>query len=121
VSELVAFVRARLNELAEAARAEVDWRRSLPDVLGATVVISPLLWAGWDDPEFVLAEVKAKRAIVDRYERTVQRADAALHDGVFSEPDDEVDVRLALEWVVRQFAAVYDQHQDYRREWRPGA
>ncbi|WP_150112998.1 DUF6221 family protein [Streptomyces violaceusniger] len=55
------------------------------------------------DPARVLAEVEAKRVLVDEFERCGP-----------NNPRHSV-----LHFTVRVLAAVYDGHPDYREEWRP--
>jgi hypothetical protein len=65
------------------------------------------------DPARVLAEAAAKRAIVDEF---VKRRDA---------PPESMDVApevakiSALKFACRALAAVYNDHPDYRQEWKP--
>lgn len=68
-------------------------------------------------PQRALAEVRAKRAIVDRHQARVKRQDdqgrpAHLHDPVLSMlvKDDR--------YLLRHLAAVYADHPGYRPEWR---
>lgn len=71
------------------------------------------------DPARVLAEVEAKRRIVERYAETEKRADSCIRNGLSSEPDDEVAERLALEWCCRMLALPHAEHEDYQPEWKP--
>lgn len=60
------------------------------------------------DPARVLAEVEAKRRIVEG---------APSNGGVFD--DDAPDgIREDPWWVLRHLASVYADHPDYREEWR---
>ncbi|MGW7636138.1 DUF6221 family protein [Streptomyces decoyicus] len=64
------------------------------------------------DPERVLAEVEAKRAIVDQY------AEVAENDGANAYEYDRGWVN-ALRESARLLALPYAAHPDYRDEWRP--
>lgn len=78
-----------------------------------------------------LREVGAKRRILDEYERQVQRSDenTRKHTEISRGGwDDRLTnlrthgwelsgVVLALEFAVRTDAAVYSDHEDYRKEW----
>lgn len=132
--DLVEFLRARLDEDEQAARAASgghltgagDWSFGPGNADGVhTAAGTPVTRFTWPyegehiarhDPARVLRDIETKRAIVDRYEQAEQRADARLHDGLSSELDDEVAERLALEWVVRQLATAYADHPV---EWKP--
>ena len=64
-------------------------------------------------PARVLAECEAKRRIVERH--------AYINDGSGPLPDGSplYGQHHALGWVVRDLAAIYAAHDDYREEWRP--
>ncbi len=64
------------------------------------------------DPARVLAEVAAKRAIVEFWSLAFQKPADFPHV-------DFDRVRSAGRWTVWKLAAVYDTHPDYRPEWRP--
>jgi Family of unknown function (DUF6221) len=90
VTNLVAFLRARLGE--DEARA--TFRKQ-----------EPTTYAGFEmDPDQVLREVEAVRAILDLYEA------AAIHD------DTSLGV-ATLRTVVKTIAAVYRDHPDYDPAW----
>jgi hypothetical protein len=116
VTELVDFLKARLDEDERTARGtmwegsgnKADWE----EIASATLEIGVEVIhtndrmvnrhvARWD-PARVLAEVDAKRRILDTYEAFL---DESLTAGL--------DVALHL------LALPYDQHPDYRQEWAP--
>lgn len=130
MSDLVEFLRARLDEDEDRAKRAAfgwgpEWRHERDDVEDWSVVHASgkLDMIGCEDgdvtehiahwdPARVLAEVAAKRAIVDAY---------VLRDQQGQMPGGEVigyhatGVRTAL----RHLGAVYADHPDYREEWRP--
>ena len=120
MSDLVEFLRARLDEDEQRARAAAEYqgydRWVVSEVAYEGILVGSLVdgmlgmatpttrhIARWD-PARVLAEVDAKRRIVDRCEhyQTYEDYGWALADEVLS--------LLALP---------YDCHPDYREEWRP--
>ena len=123
MDDLIAFLRARLDEdgaAAEAARAVcTEWYIACDD---DSVTISALReHVGRHSPARALREVAAKRAILDRH---------MPHETAFGGPacdwcSEDVDDRpqLAKErWPcpdVRDLAAVWDGHPGYRPEWKP--
>jgi hypothetical protein len=121
--DLVAFLRARLDEDEQTARAAggVDWLR--PEYPGETVAIfdstgEPVVYdEGWPsegqlthiaehDPERVLAEVDAKRRTLVRCEEALLAASPML-------------VHFAKQ-TLWEMARPYREHPDYRPEWAPG-
>lgn len=127
--DLVAFLRARLDEDEQAAQeAHYEGQRWLseeedvcrwPDdelVHIADRKCDARHIARWD-PVRVLAEVQAKRRIIEMYEN----ADAAQRAGSISERNrtqDEAAVDVLGE-AVHALAAVYASHPDYRGAWSP--
>lgn len=120
-TELIAFVRARLDEDAALAASGETWsafdetqgtRRVDVDHSIERVVACTRSWRGLHiarhDPARVLREVEAKREVV----RLAERA----HDyhGTFMN-----GFAAALEGALRLFALPYADHPDYRQEWRP--
>jgi hypothetical protein len=67
-----------------------------------------------------LADIRARRYILDQYDRWLRETDL-IYRTVGQLRDTSVDTvwRLAFEDVVRQLAAVYADHPDYRQEWAP--
>jgi hypothetical protein len=129
--DLVAFLRARLDEDEQTAQAVPGWangwrRNTYPEVVpqcdeirtaeGALIVEIRDDTAGehiarWD-PARVLAEVEAKRRIVDAFE-AVDGDRARLHNAA-----------LHLQWnvlrtVVQTLALPHAGHPDYREAWKP--
>jgi hypothetical protein len=131
MSDLVAFLRARLDEDEAVARAAVGrgvWDVCTGEWVTADVASRELVFAivadgartqaadlsmAWDaderrahivrhDPARVLAEAAAKRAILDALDLYEYEPEAA-------------GLRLAA----RCLAAVYAGHPDYREDWKP--
>jgi len=136
MSSLIKFLRARLDEdqavaiVASPGPWSVDnttYPEAIYDADQATV-ISGGRWGGEasifsldedafhiarHDPSRVLAEVQAKRAILDELER--------LGHLPLSLPEDlqYVGAHQALLGAARWLALPYQDHPDYREEWRP--
>lgn len=108
---LVEFYRARLAEEERLAHAAVHAGLGV-DACGEKVTSTdPDVqdhFATWN-PVRVLAEVGAKRAIIELVEDQV--------DTPYGEPE----AFLPLDWlaVLKQLALPYASHEDYREEWRP--
>lgn len=72
------------------------------------------------DPARVLRDVAAKRRILEMWE---DPADVAhLPDGVVDgrdpdERDEQIATASVIDVIVRDLAAVYAEHPDYRQEW----
>lgn len=108
MDELIAFVRAQLDEDERVARAaqEWTWRPELAAEFG-----SPEHIARWD-PARVLAEVEAKRRILDEYKRALDRRR--------QHPDDlaSIGALLALLSAVKIAAQPYARRPGWHEEWR---
>lgn len=114
-ADIVSFLRARLDRLEAAALAEVEYQRRLSqDLVGASLVFPPLMEIGWADPDFVLAEVEAKRAILDRY-------DFVRSNGPARDNDRAMDMTVGGLWrlldVLRMLAQPYADHPDFDPSW----
>jgi hypothetical protein len=120
MSDLVAFLRARLDEdEARARKAEDEWDaewvsaewQDLPDEVFAQ--------ARTYDPARVLREVEAQRAILDAYEWGKRRYDSREEMGDLAQDRHRAGEVFALLATIQTLAAVYRDHPDYRREWAP--
>lgn len=112
---LVAFLRARLDEDEQVARAALELAKpderartkwnTMPHGRAAELGIYPeaMLHAALHGPVRVLSEVEAKRRIITDYENYDREA-------------PELDVP---ESVISLLALPYSDHRDYRNEWRP--
>lgn len=117
---LVAFLLARLDEEQDAAQEAADevtdlneifeveessWRRwSRPAATLSS--IGPIAeFVNRQSPERALAEIKAKRLIVDDYLTAVRSQDDAAVSN--------------LGWALLRLAFPYRGHEDYREEWQP--
>ena len=122
VSDLVAFLRARLAEDEWLAKAALE------------AVREPYQADFWDDahpaddahyrahdPARVLREVEAKRAILTEYEKALSVRPAA-YIGTLGQREsrEEVAFRYALELACRHHAAVWRDHPEYDPAWQLG-
>jgi hypothetical protein len=135
VDDLVQFLRARLDEDEQAARALVDDRRpgrterwefcddgAIRDTGAHRSLRVKFTWPqeaahiARHDPARVLAEVEAKRRILVDVLPTMQADEIRIAGewGVGSEP-----VREASDDLLSLLALPYASHPDYREEWRP--
>ena len=135
VDDLVAFLRARLDEDSAAAKKAAPegeaWELdNVPEDSARIEIASPHEWevVVYDEgrpsrgqaehilrwqPARVLREVEAKRRIVDEYNE-VRRMDRPE-----PEPEYAVGRAVGLGEAVRLLALPYSDHPDYREEWRP--
>jgi hypothetical protein len=131
--DITEFVRARLDEDEAAAKLAAreggTWKQDDPDrhpgaisSLGGPVVYdegSPDEYQAphiaRHDPARVLREVAAKRAIVERYQRG---ASGDLPGWTAGRELIEAGLAIVL-GVLRDLAAAWSDHPDYRAEWRP--
>lgn len=125
MNDLVQFLRARLDEHEQAARAanvkQGDPRWTVTD--GDAVAGHIARW----DPARVLADVEAKRRIVDRYADAERAASEVRDIGWTPRLEDRGKVELAgynataiaLRGAAECLALPHSDHPDYREEWRP--
>lgn len=111
--DLTAFLVARLDELEAAAKKDRDapegaLRYSDTDEWG-----EPLAWLMTSDR--VLREVEAKRALILRYKNAAAApaASASYVRGV------DTGYKEACLDAIEDAAALWDDHPDYRPEWKP--
>lgn len=131
-ADLVAFLRARLDETAAKARAAGaelggDWyyddghvlaRREGDQVAtGSQDYLEPERGEhiACHDPARVLADIEAKRGVLQLV--TKAQEDAEFPDFLVSRPAKVM--LLALEPVLQHLAMAHADHPDYRKEWRP--
>ena len=136
VTSLVEFLRARLDEDEQIARAAMfnngRWRRtgqwahptSVARDYGPDVVPEQGGSLAWDnnghiarhDPARVLADVAANRAILDAY---AERFSAARQDGSDPPPFSpyRAGVVVGLDTPIKHLASVYADHPDYDQSW----
>lgn len=127
---LVEFLRARLDEDEQSARAatagpwyvdDIDQELRTADVYSADgrvtsaytepcCSVEDATHMARHDPARVLVEVEAKRRIIDEYERYAAERRRAM--GGWDSYSEVSPILAAL-------AAVYADHPDYRQEWRP--
>ena len=99
---LVEFLKARLNEDEQAAKAWLPFGN--PDAAAREHIAR-------HDPARVLAEVEAKRRILDEYEQATGQY--ATHSQVSA--GEEIGLRFAL----KAIGLPYADHPDYDPAWRP--
>jgi hypothetical protein len=130
MDDLVAFLRARLDEDEQVARAtpypwpwaededEVGhvWAEGLNLVVKDAYPENARHIARWD-PARVLAEVEAKRRILDEVVPEVDGMDERINGewGIGSIAEDD----YASVPLLKLLALPYAAHPDYREEWRP--
>lgn len=107
MDDLVGFLKARLDEDEQAAR-EQDGTMPYAHQTG------PM--SARYSPERVLAEVDAKRRILDRAEFVAAHGPAVDHVRAL---DMTTGASAALRDALRLLALPYAQHPDYRQEWAP--
>jgi hypothetical protein len=127
MDDLIAFLRGRLDEREDglrklAEKTATDSYSALEMSLHAEISILASAQprpqsvpaaeqAAW---QHMLAEVDAKRQIIDAYERAVEEADPAL---AWTSPEYAV---VAYENVLKLLALPFAGHPSYREEeWRP--
>jgi hypothetical protein len=100
--ELVDFLRARLDE--DEAAANLAARGRHDQALDRDDWGRLLIW-----PERVLADVEAKRRLIDESLVGRTKWDHTYEHGI----------EVGLEWAVAIIATEYDTHPDYDESWRP--
>jgi hypothetical protein len=111
VDDLVAFLRARLDE-DELTMREANTSPEMLTGIPRSYADAPVALhiARFGNPDRVLAEVEAKRELL--------RFAEAIRDFA---PTFTTGVAAKLEDVLRLFARAYADHPDYRPEWAPTA
>lgn len=105
MDDLIAFLKARLDEEESAAKA---WSTPFSNPTAADRENR----AAQADPDRVLREAEAKRAILAEYER--------IAGSVKRYPNNATITALGVaETMVRAAGTVYSDHPDYRSEWKP--
>jgi hypothetical protein len=134
MTTLIEFLRTRYDEEQRDAEAAYDgdgyreWDIPCTGVVQVAggdldgLVVAPRAAAihiASHDPARVLAEVAAKRAIVDAYDQAGQ----SWQEAIVSRDVDSLPVRtarlIALEFAARQLAAPFADHPDYDPAWQP--
>jgi hypothetical protein len=114
VDDLIAFLKARLDEDVKVARDATFWTGGVPEW---TARAEPdWVHIARHDPARVLAEVEAKRRIIDRAEFVANHGPARDHVRAL---DMTTGASAALRDVLRLLALPYADHPAYREEWRP--
>jgi hypothetical protein len=111
MDDLIAFLTARLDEVAAAAN-EIHRPRDCGSVDRDGEFDPDPIWCSCDYPARVLRDVEAKRAIVRRCAARMNEMDVY--------PNGLVSPRALLaRQVLMDAATVWDDHPDYRPEWKP--
>ena len=109
---IVEFLEARIAEDAE--RAGSGWSR-----LGDTRWETDNYGRNFLTPAAVLAECKAKRAILKQAEEADSETEYSISQSCINEAECEAARATAPGKLIREaLAAVYADHPDYREEWR---
>lgn len=125
--DLVAFLRARLDEVEFRAREGLGWQT------GSRYEGQPQGWVDYlrtaGNPQFVLAQVAAGRAILELHKPDRDPADQWYGHDVRCEECGGITGSAAIgergfqrSWpcaTLRHFAAVYSDHPDYQEQWKP--
>ncbi|PXY20333.1 hypothetical protein BAY59_31335 [Prauserella coralliicola] len=74
------------------------------------------LFARAEPDRFVLADIESKRRIIEEYEGEVSRGPAGDREDFVARHEGILD---AYRTALRALALPYDDHPDYREEWRP--
>lgn len=109
MDDLIAFLRARLDELEE--YAEFPTRL----VMGQG---QELATVGQHDSARVLAEVDAKRQIIELAEEATGIDQQVDGDRLIGSRDKATEPYVG-DRILRQLAVPYDDHPSFREEWRP--
>jgi hypothetical protein len=114
MSDLVAFLKARLDEDEQTARAGDDacWHIDYCDDEGP----------GYHerfDPARMLREIEADRKLIERYDACVKKYNE--YEGTIPCGNDDLSESIweYEEYVLPLRAARFADHPDYREEWRP--
>jgi hypothetical protein len=139
MSDLVAFIRARLDEDEQAARKAARFKYDRPTdapwekarlALGNSFELSSSAHIARHDPARVLREVEAKRRIVDEHANeggycricTIEDRQENTLEGIRDDGPYMVTVQRPLLYpcpTLRLLALPYADCPDYRQEWKP--
>lgn len=114
---LTEFLLERIAEDEEAAEAiPTKWMEPDPDDIPAWLVGHVVI-----DRARVLADLEAKRSIVERCGILQERAALWTHERLKTDPSPAYDLMFEThtEQILRYMAALYADHPDYRKAWRP--
>lgn len=128
---LVEFLRARLDERETVAQRALTavrrWPKSQPPPWEVARLLHSQLprsaghleaWEGRETPADVLAEVEAKRRIVNECEDAQRNAAVPTPEQLATQEHWAVIART-YEYVLRQLALPHAEHPEYREEWAP--
>ncbi len=128
MDDLITFLRARTEDDRQVAMVAslapwessgndgLVWSARIGDPVSGSTELADAKHISLHDPARVLAEVEAKRGIIDNAEAA---RDQFHHDGG---RDPELELAAATwELALRVLGAAYAGHPDYREDWRPGS
>jgi hypothetical protein len=125
VTDLAEFLNARLDEDEAAAKAawgvEWDWRY-VAQPFGERPSIAHTVHMARHDPRRVLREAETKKAIIAlafEYEQKIDGEWGCGHNAEEIGAGECRDIKPDGIGILRQLAAVYSDHPDYREEWTP--
>jgi len=121
MDDLIAFLNARLGE-DEAPANSLFFAARIPDKRpDFTACGGPAAEVYWDhfNPARVLREVAAKRTFLRWFTSAEGEPLYMLLDQTPEELGRGGGTVLRGEWILREMAAVYSDHPDYRGEWAP--
>lgn len=113
VDDLTTFLRKRLAEDVHTARRLATTRHGVA-IIAVGDGEDPIVLG----PEWMLQDIEAKRAIVDRYEQAVHARIRLQTNDPAINATRETWIR-AMEYAVAQLALPYQDHPDYSQSWRP--
>lgn len=117
MDDLVTWLRAQLDDDERAARAaQRYWHGVRIESATEAEEDHARRW----DPERVLAEVDAKRRILDQIVPDVNGMDAQIEGEWGCGPRDEVDDPYVGDTLTKLLALPYAGRSGYQEEWRPG-
>lgn len=149
MTDLIAFLKARLDETERLAELQPPWPWKLnaegdeiwaddEELVASAYALSggqqraTAAWIVRHDPAHVLADIEAKRAIIDLHQITATREDNYPFNPFTGERNkDEFDVSCSVcGWVdhddrdsacttLRLLALPFASHPDYQESWRP--
>ncbi|MFK8851272.1 DUF6221 family protein [Streptomyces sp. Ac-502] len=117
MDDLVQFLRDRLDEderIAKACAGNGQWNADDIEIYGKELAPEVRAHMATHDPARALAEVAAKKRILDFYDAA--HSDAVRNAVGIDSQDGTISAATAA---VRCLATVYADHPDYNEAWRP--
>lgn len=127
MTDLVEFLRARLDEDERIARGEItrrevwqsklDQMRRFGEMVGVGLIDYDELGAP-GDPARVLVEVETKRWIIDALVPEVEDMDETIHQEFCGAANPDAHNYIAAQ-LLQRMAQIYADHPDYDPAWAP--